>query len=81
LPHGQGFAAKANWNRAGNQALPDARLIVTLPDSNGCLKDSNVWLENSGVSSRKRTPLWAIEMSPGLGTPDPPPIIATIEEL
>jgi hypothetical protein len=55
--------------------------MVTLPDSNGCLKDSKVWLENSGVSSRKRTPLWAKEISPGLGTPDPPPIIATIEEL
>ena len=51
-------------------------LIVTTLSSKGPLKTSNVFLLNSGSSSRKSTPLCARLISPGLGIL-PPPIIET----
>jgi hypothetical protein len=41
LPQGHGFAAKINWNRAGNLATPADRLMVTSPLSSACLKTSS----------------------------------------
>ena len=41
----------------------------------GCLKTSQLRLSNSGNSSRNSTPLFASDISPGLGF-DPPPIRA-----
>ena len=49
-------------------------LIVTILSSSGPLKTSNVFLLNSGSSSKKRTPLCARLISPGFGIL-PPPII------
>src|SRR3989344_1466505 len=65
-------------NCAGKDKLPWAREIVTVFSSKGCLRFSRTSRENSGNSSRKRTPLWAREISPGLGQA-PPPTRATPE--
>ena len=57
---------------AGNVVLFRARLIVTVPSSSGWRSTSSVRRLNSGSSSRKRTPLWLIEISPGVGVEPPP---------
>ena len=46
--------------------------MVTLPSSRGWRIRSNVSLRNSGSSSRNSTPLWLMEISPGLGLVPPP---------
>lgn len=54
--------------------------IVICRSSSGWRRDSRTWRENSGNSSRKRTPWCASEISPGtMGVP--PPIIAQLELL
>ena len=57
---------------AGKVVVPRARLIVTLPSSSGCRNTSSVRRLNSGSSSRNNTPLWANEISPGIGMERPP---------
>ena len=47
-------------------------------DSIGWRKTSKTDLENSGSSSRNKTPLWAREISPGFGIL-PPPISETAD--
>ena len=66
--------AHTSMKRAGNTAVPDTRLICTRPSSRGWRRVSRASLENSGSSSRKSTPLWAREISPGRGL-EPPPAI------
>ncbi|CDC78934.1 unknown [Clostridium sp. CAG:964] len=46
--------------------------IVISPFSIGCLSTSIAALENSGSSSKNKTPLCARETSPGFGTVPPP---------
>ena len=46
--------------------------IVILRSSKGCLKTSKTPFLNSGSSSKKSTPLWAKEISPGWGKLPPP---------
>ena len=75
-PHGQGFIAAISIIFAGNVQLPEALEIVITPSSSGCLRTSNVFCGNSANSSRKSTPLWEREISPGCGGL-PPPTIAT----
>ena len=57
---------------AGKVVLFKARLIVTVPSSSGWRRTSSVRRLNSGSSSRKRTPLWLIDISPGVGVEPPP---------
>ena len=64
--------AHTSMKRAGNTAVPDTRLICTRPSSRGWRRVSRASLENSGSSSRKSTPLWAREISPGRGLEPPP---------
>jgi len=66
--------------RAGKVKLPEALEIVTKPSSKGCLKASRAVRLNSGISSKKRTPLWARLTSPGF-TFVPPPIREASEAL
>ena len=47
-------------------------LIVTTLSSKGPLKTSNVFLLNSGSSSKNNTPLCAKQISPGFGILPPP---------
>ena len=54
-----------------------ARDIFISRFSRGSLSASMVFLLNSGNSSKNKTPLWAREISPGLGMECPPPISAT----
>jgi len=72
--------ATTSKNSEGKLILPPTLETVTLPSSKGCLRDSMAFLLNSGNSSRKRTPLWAREISPGCGM-DPPPTRADSEAL
>ncbi|CAB4567490.1 unannotated protein [freshwater metagenome] len=53
------------------------RAIVTVPDSNGCLRESKTPEAHSGASSMNKTPLCANEHAPGLITCEPPPTMAT----
>ena len=71
-PHLQGFMAATSMNRLGKTSVPDTREIWTFPSSMGCRSTSRVSFWNSGSSSRKRTPLWAREISPGRGGEPPP---------
>ncbi len=57
---------------AGKVVLFRARLIVTVPSSKGWRSTSSVRRLNSGSSSRNNTPLWLIEISPGVGVEPPP---------
>jgi hypothetical protein len=57
---------------AGNVVELSAREIVTTPSSSGWRNTSSVRRLNSGSSSRKSTPLWLIEISPGNGGFPPP---------
>jgi hypothetical protein len=49
-----------------------------VPDSNGVRNASITAGANSGASSRKRTPLWAHEIAPGLASRGPPPTMLTM---
>lgn len=66
-PHGQGLAAATSMIRAGKETAAAARETVTIPSSSGWRRASSASLENSGNSSRKRTPWWARLTSPGRG--------------
>jgi hypothetical protein len=46
--------------------------VVTTPSSSGYRNTSRTWRRNSGSSSRKSTPWWASDTSPGIGTWPPP---------
>jgi hypothetical protein len=46
--------------------------IYMTPSSSGCRKTSRTWRRHSGRASRKSTPLWASDTSPGVGTCPPP---------
>jgi len=63
---------------AGNIVEWEARLIVTRPSSSGCRSDSRLRRLNSGSSSRKSTPWWASEISPGWGMLPPPTMPASL---
>ena len=77
-PQGQGFMAPTSRKRAGKTATPAARAIRTTPSSTGWRSTSRARRPNSGISSRKRTPLWARLTSPGRGSA-PPPTRATAD--
>ncbi|RJX18442.1 MAG: recombinase family protein [Desulforudis sp.] len=70
--NGQGFIAATSMKRAGKRRLVAAREMVTTPSSRGWRITSRTFLRNSGSSSRKSTPLWARDTSPGLGMWPPP---------
>ena len=72
--------AATSTNSAGKVTLRSARLIVTWPSSSGWRSTSSVFRLNSGNSSRNRTPLWAIEISPGCGVLPPPTSPASLTE-
>ncbi len=57
IPHGHGFSAETSMNVAGKVSVACTRLIVTKPSSSGCLNTSSAIRENSGNSSRNKTPL------------------------
>jgi hypothetical protein len=61
----------------GDLGRPRDCIYMTLSPS-GCRSTSSTWRRNSGSSSRKSTPLWASDTSPGIGT-WPPPISPTSE--
>jgi hypothetical protein len=46
--------------------------ILVRPSSSGWRNTSRTWRRNSGSSSRKSTPWWASDTSPGIGTWPPP---------
>jgi hypothetical protein len=75
-PHGHGFIAAINWNRAGNVLCRAAREMWIVPDSSGSRSTSSVRRSHSGSSSRNSTPWCASEISPGRGSL-PPPTSAT----
>jgi len=77
-PHGQGFIAASRIKFAGNVMRSFAREMWITPSSKGWRRVSRTCLGNSVISSRKRTPLWARVISPGLILV-PPPTIATWE--
>ena len=54
------------------EKLAAAREIWTFPSSRGWRRHSSTSLWNSGSSSRKSTPLWAREISPGRMRGPPP---------
>ncbi len=66
-PQRQGFIAATSIKRLGRRRAPAARVMVTSPSSMGWRRTSRASLENSGSSSKNSTPLWAREISPGLG--------------
>ena len=75
-PQGHGFSAAINMNSAGKVVEFRAREMVTTPSSSGCRITSSVRRLNSGNSSRKSTPLWLSEISPGVGVLPPPTTVA-----
>jgi hypothetical protein len=74
----QGFIAAASMNRAGNERLAKARLMVMRPSSSGPRRVSSTFRLYPGSSSRKRTPLWAREASPGDVIVPPPTMPASL---
>jgi hypothetical protein len=50
---------------AGKVNDPELREMVSLRSSSGWRSISSSLVPNSGSSSRKRTPRWASEISPG----------------
>ena len=46
----------------------------------GCLRDSRIERGNSGISSKKRMPWFAIDISPGDAF-GPPPMIEIVDEV
>ena len=75
-----GFAAAIHWKRAGKAKRAAARANTTLPSSRIWRSASRLPRSNSGSSSRKRTPLWASETSPGRGGVPPPRRPALVAE-
>ena len=72
-PQGQGFMAPTRVKEAGKVTATPARTTVIRRSSRGCRRASNTLRSNSGSSSMNRTPWWANVISPGEGTPCPPP--------
>ena len=72
-PQGQGFVAATSMNREGYSITSRARATVTVKSSSGWRIASSACRPNSASSSRKRTPPWARETSPG--RPEGPPEI------
>ena len=71
-PQGQGLAAASRRKRAGSVRREPPRQIATSPASRAVPSASRASRRNSGSSSRKRTPWWAIVASPGrVGVPPP----------
>lgn len=60
-------ASEISWNRAGYCTLRAARAMRMWPDSSGSRRVSSALRFHSGSSSRKRTPWWASDISPGQG--------------
>ena len=63
---------------AGKVVFEDAREMAMTRSSRGWRRASRTERGNSGISSRKRTPRWAREISPGVAF-EPPPIMETEE--
>lgn len=59
--------SEISWNRAGYCTLRAARAMRMWPDSSGSRRVSSALRFHSGSSSRKRTPWWASDISPGQG--------------
>ena len=78
-PHGHGFAAATNKNRAGNESDVRARETCTTPSSNGWRNASSTLGANSPSSSKNNTPSLASEISPGRIAAVPPPMRPTKE--
>ena len=76
----QGFIAASSWNREGKSTCSWILEMVIFPDSMGSLSASRTARSNSGNSSRKSTPQWASEISPGFGCV-PPPTMAAADEV
>ena len=57
----------AEHERAGKVSVMAALAMQTVPSSSGWRKTSRTFRGNSGSSSRKSTPLWESETSPGRG--------------
>ena len=64
--------AAINMTRAGYESAHATRVIPIVPSSNGWRRPSRTLRRYSGISSRKRMPLWAREISPGRGMVPPP---------
>ena len=77
-PHGHGFIAATSWNAAGKSACRAARDTTMRPVSSGSRSASSAARGNSASSSRKRTPRWASDASPGRGG-EPPPTSAAAD--
>src|SRR5438094_4437884 len=71
-PQGHGFMAAASMKRAGKVSDMAARAMHTVPSSSGWRITSSTLRGNSGSSSKKSTPLWASDTSPGRGITPPP---------
>ena len=67
-----GFIDATNIKLHGYVSDAFTLLILIIPSSNGPLNTSNVFLLNSGSSSKNRTPLCAKLISPGFGILPPP---------
>ena len=79
-PQGQGFIAAITKQEQGYVTLIAALVRVIFPSSIGCLKSSLTSRLNSGSSSKNKTPLCAIEISPGCML-FPPPESPAVEML
>lgn len=71
-PQGQGFIDATNMKLHGYVSDAFTLLILIIPSSNGPLNTSNVFLLNSGNSSKNNTPLCDKLISPGFGILPPP---------
>ena len=76
-PHGHGFMAPMSEKRAGYSLDCCMRLMWIDPSSRGWRRVSRRVFGNSRNSSRKRTHLWAREISHGRAS-RPPPITAVL---
>lgn len=71
-PQGHGLLAATSTKRAGKVTLPSARVSITDPLSMGWRIPCKTELLNSASSSKKSTPWWARDTSPGRrGLPPP----------
>ena len=73
-PHGHGFIAATNVNRAGNTSARPTLTTATLPSSSGWRSASSTSRPNSGSSSHTSVPWSASVTSPG-DRRGPPPIM------
>ncbi len=64
--------AATSMKAQGRVTLPALREMETWPSSSGWRNTSSAPRLNSGSSSRKSTPWWASEISPGPGIVPPP---------